>query len=75
MRIHFDCISHSHLWNPLIKMGFLEREIGLIKELYKGQEAAICTKCEITEWFNIERGVRQGCIQLPYLFNPYDAQF
>ena len=48
-----------------------EREMVLIKELYKGQEVAICTNCGITEWFNIERGVRQGCIQLPYLFNIY----
>ena len=37
----FDCVSHSQLWPTLIKMGFpeREREIGLIKELYKGQEA------------------------------------
>ena len=53
----FDCVSHSQLWTTLIKVGFLEREIGLIKELYKGQEAAIHTKCGMTEWFNIERGV------------------
>ena len=52
-------------------MGFPEREIGLIKELYTGQEAAICTNCGIAEWFNIERGVRQGCILSPYLFNIY----
>ena len=52
-------------------MGFSGREIGLIKEFYKGQEAAICTNCGITEWFNTERGVRQGCILSPYLFNIY----
>ena len=52
-------------------MGFLEWEIGLIKELYKGHEAAIHINCGITEWFNIGRGVRQGCILLPYLFKIY----
>ena len=67
----FDCVSHSHLWTTLIKMGFPEREIGLIKELYKGQEAAICTNCGITERFNIEIGIRQGCILSPCLFNIY----
>ena len=67
----FDCVSHSHLWTTLIKMGFLGREIGLIKKLYKGQEVSIYTNCGIMEWFNIERGVRQGCILLPYLFNIY----
>ena len=67
----FDCVSDSQLWTTLIKLGFLEREKGLIKELYKGQQATIHTNCGITEWFNIERGVRQGCILLPYLFNIY----
>ena len=67
----FDFVSHSQLWATLIQMGFQEREISLIKELYKGQEAAIRTNCGITEWFKIERGVRQGCILSPYLFNIY----
>ena len=44
----FDYVSHSQLCTTLIKMGFLEREIGLIKELYKEQEAGICTNCGIT---------------------------
>ena len=65
----FDCVSHSQLWATLIQMGFPEREISLIKKLYKGQAAAIRTNCGITEWFQIERGVRQGCILSPYLFN------
>ena len=42
-----------------------------MKELYKGQEAAIHTNCGITEWFKIESGLRQGCILSPYLFNIY----
>ena len=54
----FDCVLHSQLWTTLIKMGFLEREIAMIKELYKGQEAAIHTNCGITEWFNIDRGAK-----------------
>ena len=50
---------------------FPEKQISFIKELYKGQEAEIRTDCGITEWFKIERSVRQGCILSPYLFNIY----
>ena len=52
----FDCVSHSQLWTTLIKMGFLEREIGLTKELYTGQEAAVHTTCGITEWLTLKEG-------------------
>ena len=67
----FDCVSHCQLWATLTQMGFPERERRLIRELYKGQEASIRTNCGVTEWFKIERGVRQRCILLPYLFNIY----
>ena len=43
--------------------------------LYNGQEAEIRTDCGITEWFKIERSVRQGCTLSPYLFNIYALQW
>jgi hypothetical protein len=48
-----------------------EHLIILIKRLYKKQEAAARTEYGNTEWFKVREGVRQGCIQSPYLFNMY----
>ena len=67
----FDCVSHEKLWKVLNDMGFPKREIHLIKELYRGQQSAVRTSCGTTEWFRVEKGVRQGCILSPYLFNAY----
>ena len=67
----FDCVSHSKLWETLRDMGFPSNEVNLIKELYKGQQSAVRTICGTTEWFSVKRGVRQGCILSPYLFNIY----
>ena len=52
-------------------MGFLVHVIELLEHLYKNQEAAVNTSCGTSEWFSIERGVRQGCIVSPSLFNIY----
>ena len=43
----------------------------LMKNLYEGQEATVCTSHGDTEWFGISKGVQQGCILSPYLFNLY----
>ena len=67
----FDCVSHSKLWETLRDMDFPKNEVKLIKELYKGQHSAVRTICGTTEWFSVKRGVRQGCILSPYLFNIY----
>jgi len=67
----FDCVSHSKLWETLRDMGFPSNEVKLINELYKGQQSAVRTICGTTEWFSVKRGVRQGCILSPYLFNIY----
>ena len=42
-----------------------------LRSLYPGQEATVRTRHETTDWFKIEKGVRQGCILSPYLFNLY----
>jgi len=67
----FDCVSYSKLWETLRDMGLSNNEIQLIKELYKGQQSVVRTICGTTEWFSVKRGVRQGCILSPYLFNIY----
>jgi len=65
----FDCVDHSRLWNTLRNMGVPEHLIALIKSLYANQEAAVKTEYGNTEWFEVGKGVRQGCILSPYLFN------
>jgi hypothetical protein len=56
--------------HPLRSMGVPEHLIALIKSLYAKQEAAVRTEYGYTEWFEVRKGVRQGCI-LHYLFNMY----
>jgi hypothetical protein len=67
----FNCIDLSRLWNTLRSMGVPEHLIVLIKSLYTKQEAAVRTEYGNTEWFEVRKGVRQGCIPSSYLFNMY----
>ena len=67
----FDCTDHNRLWLSLRSMGIAEHLIVLMKNLYEGQEATVCTSHGDTEWFGIGKGVQQGCILSPYLFNLY----
>jgi hypothetical protein len=66
-----DCVDHKKLWTALLKMGVSKHLIVLMKNLYTNQQASVKTDYGNTNWFNIERGVRQGCILSPYLFNLY----
>jgi len=67
----FDCVSHGQLWNIMKTMGFPLHIISLISKLYENQESAVRTYNGNTEWFKIGRGVRQGCILSPCLYNLY----
>ena len=67
----FDCVDYNQLWKILKEMGIPDHLTCLLKNLYAGQEAAVRTGHETTEWFQIAKGVRQGCILLPCLFNLY----
>ena len=67
----FDCVSHGQLWNIMRTMGFPEHLISLICKLYGNQESSVRTGAGITEWFKFGRGVRQGCILSPSLYNLY----
>ena len=65
----FDCVDHNKLWKILQEMGIPDHLIGLLRNLYAGQEATVRTGHETTDWFQIGKGVRQGCILSPCLFN------
>lgn len=67
----FDCVRHTDLWDIMIKMGFPLHIISLVKNLYKDQEATVKTSDGYSRWFKIGRGVRQGCILSPKLYNIY----
>ena len=57
--------------NPLKEMGIPDHLIYLLRNLYTGQEATVRTEHGITDWFQIRKGVHQGCILSPCLFNLY----
>ena len=58
----FDCVDHNELWKILIVMGISNHLTCLLRNLYAGQEAIVRTEHRTTDWFQIEKGVRQGCI-------------
>ena len=62
-------MDHSKLWKILKKIGILDNLICLLRNLYAGQEATVRTGHGTTDWFQIGKGVRQGCILSPCLFN------
>ena len=67
----FDCVDHNKLWKILKEMGILDHLTCLLRNLYAGQEATVRTLHGTTDWFQIGKGVRQGCILSPCLFNFY----
>ena len=67
----FDCVDHNQLWKILKEMGIPDHLICLLRNLYAGQEAAVRTGHGTTDWFQIGKGVCQGCILSPCLFNLY----
>ena len=64
-------VDHNKLWKTLKEMGILDHLTCLLKNLYAGQEATVRTGHGTTEWLQIRKGVRQGCILSPCLFNLY----
>ena len=67
----FDCVNHHKLWKILKEMGMPDHLTYLLRNLYAGQEATVTIGHVPTEWFQIGKGVRQGCILSPCLFNLY----
>ena len=67
----FDSVGHNKLWKILKEMGIPDHLTCLLRNLYAGQEATFRTGHGTTDWFQIGKGVRQGCIWSPCLLNLY----
>ena len=67
----FDCVDHNKLWKILKEMRIPDHLICLLQNLYAGQEAAVRTRHGKMDWFKIWKGIHQGCILSPCLFNLY----
>ena len=67
----FDCVDHNKLWKILKEMRIPDHLTSLLRNLYAGQEATVRTGHGTTDWFQIGKGERQGCISSPCLFNLY----
>ena len=65
----FDCVDHNKLWKILKEMEIPDHLTCLLRNLYAGQEATVRTGHGTTDWFQIGKGARQGCILSPCLFN------
>ena len=66
-----DCVDHNKLWKILQEMGIPDHLTCLLRNLYADQEAPVKTTHRTVDWFQIRKGVHQGCILSPYLFNLY----
>ena len=69
----FDCVDHNKLWKIIKEMGIPDHLTCLLRNLYVGQEATFKTRHVTTDWFQIGKGVRQGCTLAPCLFNFYES--
>ena len=67
----FDCVDHNKLWKILKEMEIPDYLTSLLRNLYAGQEATVSTGHGTTDWFQIGKGVCQGYILSPCLFNLY----
>ena len=69
--ISLDCVDHNKLWKILQEMRIPDHLTCFLRNLYAGQEATVRTGHGPTDWFQMGKGVRQGCILSPRLFNFY----
>ena len=67
----FDFVDHNKLWKILKEMGILDHQTCLLRNLYAGQETTVRYGHGTTDWFQIGKGICQGCILSPCLFNLY----
>ena len=67
----FDCVDHNKLWKILKEMGIPDHLTCLLRNLYASQEAMVRTGHVTTDRFQIGKGIRQGCVLSPWLFNLY----
>ena len=67
----FDCVDHSKLWKILKVIGIPDHLTCFLRNLYAGQEATVRTRYATIDWFQIGKGIQQGYILSPCLFNFY----
>ena len=67
----FDCVDHNKLWKILKKMGITDHLTCLLRNLSAGQEVTVRTGQGTADWFQIGKGVHQGCILSPCFFKLY----
>ena len=67
----FDCVDHNKLWKILQEIWMSDHLICLLRNMYAGQEAAVRTEHGTTDWFQIGKGIHQGCVLSPCLLNLY----
>ena len=67
----FDCVDHNKLWKILKEIRIPDHLTCLLRNLYTGREAIVRTGHGTTDWFQIGKGIHQGCILSPCLFNLY----
>ena len=67
----FDCVDHHKLWKILQEMGIPDHLTCLLRNLYTGQEATVRIGHGTADWFQIGKGVCQGCVLSPSLFSLY----
>ena len=67
----FDCVDHDKLWKILKEMGIPDHLTYFLRNMYTGQQATVRTRHGTTDWFQIVKGVHQGCILSPCLSNLY----
>ena len=65
----FNCVDHKKLWKILKEMGIPDNLTCLLRSLYAGQETTVRTRDGAADWFKIGKGICQGCILSPCLFN------
>ena len=70
----FDSISHRRLWEVLNRIGISRKTVTALKSLYEHQKATVKADNEMSDWFKIGKGVRQGCVISPVLFNLYSEE-
>ena len=70
----FDCVKYDKLLELIQELDIDGKDLRLIRNMYYGQKAAIRIKGELGEWVYIQKGVRQGCILSPELFNLYSEE-
>ena len=67
----FDCVDHNKLWKILKAMGIPDHPTCFLRNLYAGQEETVGTGHGTRDWIQFRKGVHQGCILSPCLFNLY----